>query len=108
MRHAGEDSNQVHFHEMLLRLSNAKCSIEDWQNLLLQTPAHAENLAEFKDALRLHATLEAVAEHNISQLHVLGQPVAAIEAVHSSPNASKVTPDDAGGLEAAIFLKVQG
>ena len=68
---------------------------------MLQTPGHAENLAEFKDALRLHATLEVVVEHNISQLHVLGQPVATIKAVHSGPNASK---NDVGGLEAALCL----
>ena len=58
----------------------------------------------FTTALHLYPTVEAVVENNVSELHASGQPNAIIKAVHSGPNASKGSPDDAGGLEPIICL----
>ena len=49
-------------------------------------------------------TIEAVAEHNIAKLHSCGQPVTTVKAVHTGVNASKGSPDDAGGLHPIVCL----
>ena len=49
-------------------------------------------------------TIEAVVQHNINKLHAYGQPVATIRAVHTGPNASKASTDDAGGLQPVVCL----
>ena len=38
------------------------------------------------------------------RLYACGQPVATIKAVHSGPNASKGSSDDAGGLQPVVCL----
>ena len=68
-----------------------------------QTPAQLQDVTPFKSALYLHPTVEAV-EHNVSRLHASGQPIATIKAVHTGPNASKGSSDDASGLEAIICI----
>ena len=45
-----------------------------------------------------------MSEYNVAKLHANGQPVAMIKAVHSGPGASKVSADDAGGLEPMVCL----
>ena len=62
------------------------------------------NPDNFKDALHLHPTVEAVAEHNLARLQSCGQPVAIIKAIHTGPSASKASSDDASGLEPVISL----
>ena len=69
-----------------------------------QTPAQLLNLAPFTTALHLHPTVEAVVEHNVSRLRASGQPIATIKAIHTGPNASKASSEDAGGLEPIICL----
>ena len=69
-----------------------------------QTPAQVHDLTLFRAALYLHPTVEAVVEHNVSRLHASMHPIATIEAVHSGPNASKASPDEASGLEAVICI----
>ena len=71
---------------------------------MTRTPAQISDISIFNDALRLFPTVEAVVEHNVSKLHACGQPVATIKAVHSGPNASKASSDDAGGLEPVVCL----
>ena len=63
-----------------------------------RTPTKVQDTTPFHTALRLYPTTEAVVEHNVSKLHASGQPVATIKAVHTGANASKASPDDAGGL----------
>ena len=58
----------------------------------------------FSDTLHLYPTREAAAAHNISKLRSNGQPIATIKAVHSGPNASKASSDDAAGLEPVISI----
>ena len=104
MRLSGQDPNQVLFRQILLRLRDAQLTTDDWKHLMNQTPAQVQDLAPFSSALHLHPTIEAVVEHNISKLHARGQPVATIRAIHTGPNASKASPDDAAGLEPIMCI----
>ena len=72
-----------------------------------QTSSKVRDLTPFYTALHLHPTTEAVVEHNVSKLHSSGKPVATIKAVHTGANASKASPDDAGGLH-PILCMAQG
>ena len=71
---------------------------------MLQTPTKIQDLSPFVNALQLFPTIEAVVEHNVAKLRECGQPIATINAVHTGPNASKASPNDAGGLEPVIML----
>ena len=51
--------------DILLHLRNAQLTSNDQEQLMKQTPAQAEDLAPFKNALYLHPTIEAVVEHNV-------------------------------------------
>ena len=104
MRQSEQDPQQVLFRDILLRLRDAKVTVSDWNHLMTQTPTHVQNLSPFATALRLIPTVEAVVEHNVTQLHASGQAIATIKAIHTGANASKAPADDAGGLEAVICL----
>ena len=104
MRQAGNNDTQQQFRDILMRLRNGELSIEDWKHLIKQTLAEAEDPSSFNDALRLFPSTAAVSEYNVAKLHANGQPVAMIKAVHSGPGASKVSADDAGGLEPIVCL----
>ena len=104
MRQSGQTPAQVLFRQILLRLRDARLTYDDWQQLMKQTPARLLNLAPFTTALHLHPTIEAVVEHNVSRLRASGQPIATIKAIHTGPNASKASSEDAGGLEPIICL----
>ena len=105
-RQHGDSPAQVMFRNILLDIRDGQATEEDWKNLMTRTPMHARNLPSFSCALCLFPTLEAVVDYNVSKLHSCGYPVATIKAVHSGPNASKASPDDAGGLEPIINLCV--
>ena len=99
LRQSGQDSQQVRFRNILLRLRNAQVTKADWDCLM--TLIHVQDHTPFASALHLLPTIEAVIEYNVTQLHANGQPIATIKAVHTGANASA---DDAGGLEAVICL----
>ena len=104
MRQAGQDPEQVHFRDILLRLRNGEVTVDDWKHLMNQTPTQVRDLSPFANALRLHPTVQAVVEHNVAKLRDSGQPIATIKAVHTGANASKAPSDDASGLEAVVCL----
>ena len=104
MRQNGQDSDQVRFRELLLHLRDGTVSIEDWKLLMTRCLSRVDNPDDFSDALHLYPTREAAAAHNISKLRSNGQPIATINAVHSGPNASKASSDDAAGLEPVISI----
>ena len=104
MRQSGQAPDQILFRQILLNLRNGQVTIEDWRHLMKQTPAQLQDLTPFRNALHLHPTVEAVVEHNVSRLRASGQHIATIKAVHTGPNASKASPDDAAGLEAIICI----
>ena len=103
MRQSGEDPDQVLFRDILLRLRDGRVT-EDLKRLMKQTPAQVEDLTPFNNALRLHPTVVAVVECNVTSLHASGQPIATIKAIHTGPNASKASSDDASGLEPVICM----
>ena len=104
MRQSGQDPDQVLFRQILLNLRNGQITTEDWRHLMKQTPAQLQDITPFRSALYLHPTIDAVVEHNVSKLHAIGQPIATIKAVHTGPNSSKASPDEASGLEAIICI----
>ena len=104
MRQAGNNDTQQQFRAFLMRLRNGELSVEDWKHLMKQTLAETEDPSSFDDALHLFPSTAAVSEYNVAKLHANGEPVAMIKAVHSGPGASKVSADDAGGLEPIMCL----
>ena len=104
MRQSGQDPSQVLFRQLLLRLRDGKVTTADWEHLMSQTPSRVQDLSPFTTAVHLHATTEAVVEHNVARLHACGQPIATIKAVHTGPNAAKASSDNASGLDPVICL----
>ena len=104
LRQCGEEEDQMLFRDILIRLRNAELTITDWQCLMEQTPARVTNLSPFTSALHLYPTVEAVVQHNLAKLRANGHPIATINAVHSGPNASKASADDAAGLMPLICI----
>ena len=100
----GMTPEQVQFRDMLLRLRKGDSQEKDWRLLLSRQPSQISDLTEFEDAMRLFYTKEQVANYNSKQLTKLQQPVACINARHSSAVAKKMNPDDMSGLEQIVFL----
>ena len=94
MRQSGQEPDQVLFRDILLRLRDARLTINDWEQLMKQTPAEVSDLSPFTNALNLIPTIEAV---NVAKIKASCHPVATIKAVHSGPNSSS-------GLESIICL----
>ncbi len=103
MHQAGEDTETIAFRGLLMRMRNGKVTEEDWK-LLLQHSTTNVPMDQFTDAIRLYFDKKSVAEYNYEKLLQIGQPVAKIQAKHSGHGASAATSDDAGGLEAVLFL----
>ena len=104
MRQSGKDAKQEIFRNLLLRMRNANVTLEDWKNLMKQTPAQVVDATPFNGALHVYSTSQAVAEHNTNKLRASGQPVAMINALHAGKGASKASLDDAGGLQPIICI----
>ena len=104
MHQSGQDPDQILFRNILIRLRDARLTIDNWKQLMKQTPAEVSNLTPFSNALHLYPTIDAVVKHNVAKLQGNGHPAATIKAVHSGPNADKASPEDAGGLESIICL----
>ena len=102
LRQDGQNREQVRFRELLLHLRDGEVSVADWE--VLMTRRSQVDSAAFDDALHLHPTVQAVAEYNVAELRNAGEPIATIKAVHTGPNASKASPEDASGLEPVICL----
>lgn len=77
---------------------------EDWQLLLSRSPQNAANASDSSNAIRLFYDRQSVVEFNNSKLHNLNTPIACINALHSSSEATKVSTDKAGGLLPVLFL----
>ena len=100
MRQSGEDDDQVRIRNILLRMRDGEMA----EDLVKQTPVQVQDLAPFCNALHLYPTIEAVAEHNVTKLRASGQPIATVKAIHTGPNASKASPDDAAGLDPVVCI----
>lgn len=95
---------QQQFRNLLLRLRKGESTYEDWQLLLSRQPSNIPNLSEFDDAIRLFYTNADVASYNHDQLMRLQEPIANINARHSSLTAKNMSSDEMSGLESTIFL----
>ena len=87
-----------------MRLRNGELTVDDWKVLMKRTPAMVKNVTTFEHALHLFPAAAMVADYNTTKLRANTQPVAAIEAIHSGPSASKIPASDAGGLEPIVYL----
>lgn len=79
-------------------------SEDDWKLLLTRQPSQASNIDQFYTATRLFYTNEEVATFNYSSLSQLKQPIAKIEAKHSSSKAAKISPQEMYGLEPTLLI----
>lgn len=100
----GLDQQQSQFRDLLMRLRTGDCNEEDWKLLLKRQPSKEDNLVQFKSATRLYFSNEEVANYNYEQLSALDQPIARINAHHSSNLAKNSSPDEVAGLQPSIFL----
>ena len=100
----GSDPEQIVFRDLLLRLRSGETSENDWKLLLRRQPLHANNIEQFKTATRLFYTNEQVANYNYDSLLQLKQPIAKIDAKHSSSEAAKISPQDMYGLEPSLLI----
>ena len=104
LRQDGQDREQVRFRELLLHLRDGEVSVADWELLMTHCRSQVDSAA-FDDALHLHSTVQAVAEYNVAKLRNTGEPIATMKAVHTGPNASKASPEDASGPEPVIIMQ---
>ena len=100
----GSDPEQVRFRNLLERLRTADSTIEDWQLLLERQPSLVENIDDFKDAVRLYFKNDDVNNYNHEKLIALNQPIAQINAHHSSAVAKTLDPDEFSGLHPVIYI----
>ena len=103
----GSDNSQVLFKDLLMRLRTGETTQEDWKHLLSRTPSAVPSLDQFQDAIRLYYGNEEVAKYNYEKLLELLQPIAHIDARHSSPLAKGLPPDEMAGLVPTLFLAKQ-
>ena len=90
MKQSAQDSKQVQFCDILLRLRNAETT-EDWKHLMEQTPTRISDQSSFVNVLRLFPMVEDVADYNVDKLKECGHPIAEIKAVHTGANASSAS-----------------
>ena len=103
IRQAGNNPEAEEFRAILLRLRDGQSTQDDWMTLCQRTPQHV-NMSDFTDAPRLYFDKLSVAKYNFEKLKNLGSQIARISALHSVRNAKNAKSDDAGGLDAVIFL----
>lgn len=99
----GSNPEQISFKELLEHLRNGDSTKEDWQ-LLTSRPSAMLNLNEFGNAIRQFYGNDQVATYNYDQLLELHQPIAQIEAWHSSFVAKGISPEEMCGLVPTLFL----
>ena len=102
-----QDSSTAEFKQLLCNLRDGNIDHNMWQRLLARSPQNALNSTQFDDAIYLFFDKQSVAECNYKHLQALGTPIAKIEAINSDHAAQASTTDDAGGLEAVIYITKQ-
>ena len=97
----GSSTMQLAFKHLLMRLRTGDSTEQDWQLLL----SHQLSLvANFDNAIKLFYGNDDVAAYNHQELLKLSQPVACIQACHSSPTAKSLPSDEMSGLVPILFL----
>ena len=100
----GSTPQQTRFRYLLTRLRTGDCNQDDWKLLLTRQPSTVQEKSLFQDAVRLFYANDQVADYNSEKLSKLHQPIARINARHSSEASKKTSPDEMSGLEPVIFL----
>ena len=100
----GSDPKHRHFRNLLERLCTGDSTVEDWKSLLARQPLSVSNIDDFKDAIRLYFRNEDVKNYNHEKLMALNQPIAHINAHHSTPFAKTMDPDELSLLEPVISI----
>ena len=95
---------QLAFKHLLMRLRTGDSTVQDWQLLLSRQPSLVENLDEFDNAIKLFYGNDDVAAYNHRELLKLSQPIACIQARHSSSTAKSLPSDEMSGLVPILFL----
>ena len=103
-RVTGNDVNQTRFLELQHCLRTGDSTEDDWKLLMTRQQSAVDNLKDFDDSIRLFFNNDSVAAYNNSKLESLNQPVACINARHSTTYAKQLNSDDMSGLEPQIFL----
>ncbi|XP_065826022.1 uncharacterized protein [Oscarella lobularis] len=109
IRQSGNDELQIKFRDALQRLRDGCPSYEDWNDLYMSRNfARHDQLGDvktsFRDAVRLFACRENVAEFNFNCLKNSNKPVAVINADHNCTEAKNANEEDAGELYARVRL----
>ena len=100
----GSSPEQSRFRDLLNRLRRGDCTQNDWTLLLTRQPSIVDNISAFKDTVRLYYSNDEVAKYNFEKLSALNQPIARINARHSTEAAKKASADEMSGLEPVVFL----
>ena len=100
----GSNPQQATFRNLLNRLRTGDCNKDDWNLLLTRQPSTAPNVTEFENAIRLYYSNEEVANYNFQKLTSLQQPIAKINARHSTAAAKNISAEEMSGLEPVVFL----
>lgn len=99
----GISAEHEEFRNLLLRLRKGESTSEGWQILLSRQPSNIINISQFNDAIRLFYSNEQVATYNYEQLIKTAQPIAQINASHSSLEAKRIPCEEMSGLHPTIF-----
>ena len=83
----GYSPEQVKFRDLLMRLHTGDCNQDNGNLLLTRQPSKVKDITELKEAIRLYYSNDDVAYYNFQKLSELQQPIARINAIHSSPAA---------------------
>ena len=100
----GADADQILFRNLLLRLRNGETTEDYWKQLLDREPSRITQLDEFKNVTRLYYTNEEVAKYNYDCLTELKEPIANVDAKHSSEQAKKISPQEIFGLQPKLLI----
>ena len=100
----GTNPEKSQFRDLLMRPRTGDCTEQDRKLLLTRQPSNTTNLTEFQNATRQYFSNEEVASYNFEKLSTLHNPIARVNARHSSDLAKKASPDEMAGLEPCVFL----
>ncbi|KAI3878654.1 hypothetical protein MKX03_017199 [Papaver bracteatum] len=103
-RQSGDEESL--FRDALLRLSDGKSTLQDWQLFTTRdyTMLTIEEENDFKHALRLFPTKSGAASYNVQRLKEMGYPVAHISSENNCEAAKGADSDEAKRLQKVVLL----
>lgn len=101
-RSLGQIQEQKEFRDILINLRNGESTVDDWK--LLLTRKVPEDVSCLDSYVKLSFSNEEVNRDNYHSLKKLGEPIARIDAIHSTSQGKKLSAEDIGGLEPTIYL----